>query len=345
MRLYQSVSGATTLRLTYDGLDRIAEYDGGNALQRRYVHGPNMDEALVQYEGTGTTDRRFLSSDERGSIISLTDSSGALIGINKYDEYGNPQSTNLGSFGYTGQAWLQGINLWYYKARDYDPELGRFLQTDPIDVLGGINLYAYVGNDPINWIDPLGLAPCIAVRSDGSCETILVMGPPRNNTVGLGSPRGGSPRVSKIAPEVTSYPREKKLSQCMIDFLRSQGLSASNLGSITFHEGHAANPAVSMAFSRGYPAMTIKNTIFVQSSNWLEDTSPKGGSTYFEEIIHSIQWDLSGSANFGLSWITGTVGGYILSGDPHNSPLEIEAGTMSDDILRAYNGAGGPCPD
>ena len=112
MRLYQSVSGATTLRLTYDGLDRIAEYDGGNALQRRYVHGPNMDEALVQYEGTGTTDRRFLSSDERGSIISLTDSSGALIGINKYDEYGNPQSTNLGSFAPGHQPLvLQGAGL------------------------------------------------------------------------------------------------------------------------------------------------------------------------------------------------------------------------------------------
>jgi RHS repeat-associated protein len=157
MRLQQIISGGVTTKLAYDGLDRIAEYDGSNALQRRYVHGQGVDEPLVWYEGTGTTDRRFMSSDERGSIISLTDSSGALLGINRYDEFGQPQSTNLGAFGYTGQAWLPSVSLWYYKARHYDPELGRFLQTDPIGTSGGINFYAYAGNDPVNFIDPLGL--------------------------------------------------------------------------------------------------------------------------------------------------------------------------------------------
>ena len=168
MRLHETASGGATTRLAYDGLDRIAEYDGGSALQRRYVHGPGMDEPLVWYEGTGTTDRRFLSSDERGSIISVTDGAGTVLGINRYDEFGQPQSTNLGVWGYTGQAWLPTVGVWYYKARDYDPELGRFLQTDPIDILGGINLYAYVGNDPINWIDPFGLmtmAQCLAAQA------------------------------------------------------------------------------------------------------------------------------------------------------------------------------------
>jgi RHS repeat-associated protein len=171
MRLYQSVSGGTTQHLAYDGLDRIAEYDGSNALQRRYVHGPSVDEPLVWYEGTGTTDRRFLGSDERGSVISVTDSSGTVLGLNKYDEFGQPQSTNLGVWGYTGQAWLPTISVWYYKARDYDPELGRLLQTDPIDMLGGINLYAYAGNDPINLRDPLGFDAAWSWSCYGNCST------------------------------------------------------------------------------------------------------------------------------------------------------------------------------
>jgi len=125
----------------------------------------------VWYEGNDTSDRRFLSADERGSIIAVTDSGGALLGINKYDEYGVPQSTNLGRFGYTGQAWLPEVSLWYYKARMYRPDIGRFLQTDPIGYEAGPNLYAYVGNDPINWTDPLGLTR-LPNSDGGACPTI-----------------------------------------------------------------------------------------------------------------------------------------------------------------------------
>ena len=156
LRLYQ-VAGAATTRFAYDGVNAIAEYDGSNALQRRFVFGPGVDQPIVQYEGSGTTTRKFLSSDERGSIIAATDSSGALLSTNTYDEYGRPGASNSGRFQYTGQKWIAEIGAYDYKARVYLPHLGIFAQTDPIGYAAGSNVYAYALNNPIRNSDPSGL--------------------------------------------------------------------------------------------------------------------------------------------------------------------------------------------
>lgn len=152
-------SNGTTTEFLYDGLDLVAEYDSAGAVLRRYVHGAGVDEPLVWYEGSGTTDRRYLHADERGSIVAISSNSGAGIESFKYSPDGESANAANSRFGYTGQVWLAQVGLYYYKSRMYSPKLGRFLQPDAIGYAGGMNLYAYVGGDPINWVDPLGYNP------------------------------------------------------------------------------------------------------------------------------------------------------------------------------------------
>jgi RHS repeat-associated protein len=168
-RLFEVAKGSADTRFLYDGDALVAEYDGSGTLTNRYVHGSNAaaDDPLVWYVGAGLTSRHFLHADHLGSIVAVTNSSGAPS-INSYDEYGIPSAINSGRFQYTGQAWLSELGMYYYKARIYSPTLGRFLQTDPIGYDDQINQYEYVGDDPLNATDPTGRLSCPSASENTS---------------------------------------------------------------------------------------------------------------------------------------------------------------------------------
>jgi RHS repeat-associated protein len=171
-RLWQIVKGGATTRFVYDGDQDAAEYDGsGNMIRRFMFAGP--DEPILEDTGSALdcSGTHFLHNDHEGSIIALADCWGNRTNVNSYDEYGIPGSANTGRFQYTGQAWIPELGMYYYKARFYSPTLGRFLQTDPIGYKGGINIYEYAMDDPVDNEDPTGLT-CQDNGTDCKTDTL-----------------------------------------------------------------------------------------------------------------------------------------------------------------------------
>jgi len=149
----------------YDGWNLIGEYTANGSMWQKHIHGAATDEILAKTDGAGTF---YYHHDGLGSTVALTNSSGNVIESYLYDVYGKPTVLNASNtiitasafgnrFLFTGREWIRRIGIYDYRNRIYSPDLGRFLQTDPIRFdAGDVNIYRYVFNTPVNWVDPSG---------------------------------------------------------------------------------------------------------------------------------------------------------------------------------------------
>jgi RHS repeat-associated protein len=158
----------------YDGADALEEADAGGTVLARFSQGQNIDEPLAEQRSATTS---YYQVDGLGSITSLSSTSATIADAYVYDALGD-SSASTGSvtnpFRYTGRESDSETGLYYYRARYYDPQTGRFISADPIRFAGGNDFYGYVWNDPVNYADPLaciihqrGIVSKRVIKSEG----------------------------------------------------------------------------------------------------------------------------------------------------------------------------------
>lgn len=164
-RVTRWLNGLTPRRYTYDGWDVIHETHNNDTETVQYVTGLMIDEPLQRINDDGAI--YTYHGDAIGSITAVTDDNGDVVERYTYDVYGEVSITNGGGaplatsgigneYFFTARRLDPTTGFYNYRARDYDPETGRFLQPDPWKYVDGPNMYSHVGNDPINYIDPSG---------------------------------------------------------------------------------------------------------------------------------------------------------------------------------------------
>lgn len=158
-RLVDPEGVETTTRYVYDHEDIVLETDANGHIGNRYLHGPGIDEPLALYQGR---EIYYYHTDGLGTITALSDQRARVVQSYQYDAFGNPAPGGGNRikqpYRYTGREYDPEIGLYFYRARYYDPDIGRFISQAPIGFAGGdVNLYGYVLNNPVNWIDPMGL--------------------------------------------------------------------------------------------------------------------------------------------------------------------------------------------
>lgn len=177
-RRTKKVVGSATTRYIYANQQSVEEYDDSGNLLRLYAFGDRIDQ-VVMMEAADTADvdgdsntsetmRFFFHTQVIGSVTHVTAAAQTVVERYEYDPYGKitikdktgntVSSSPIGNaYTYTGRQYDDESGLYYYRARQYSPGLGRFVQRDPGEYDDGANPLAYVASRPIGTLDPYGL--------------------------------------------------------------------------------------------------------------------------------------------------------------------------------------------
>jgi RHS repeat-associated protein len=157
-RVQRAPASGVSAKFVYDGQDVVRDLNSDGSTVD-YLNGPGIDNKIRQSSTSGhKTTTLYYLTDHLGSTTALTNARGRVVEQIGYDSFGNSAGSANTRYGFTGRERDSLTGLVDYRARSYDPQVGRFISEDPIGFAGGdVNFYAYVGNNSVGFKDPTGL--------------------------------------------------------------------------------------------------------------------------------------------------------------------------------------------
>ncbi len=252
-RVAKQVTGRPTQWYVYDGDQIVMDVDSTGALTAEYAY---LGEADLLGMRTPTDTLVALSTATNGTIVGMARARDGAE-VKRYPVLNTPWSQQMADTGLVvrfkmgGQEYDQETGLYHLGARYYDPQLGRFLSEDPIGIAGGLNLYAYADNDPVNFSDPSGLKVCqpgfievqdVYVMRDFSTGQIIMITKLGDSYCvnaggtnrGTDGPGGGAQSGSRGPTGSQAAQRPKEARSCVMPFLSALGEGLFDLAALAF---------------------------------------------------------------------------------------------------------------